>query len=926
MNFSAQMQEPGDFCARTCTNIFICQSFIKRFMRISILAVAILLTSLTLLLATPGKCQDMTVEKVTVGLKQESLETAIRQIEQQTTLRFFYRKVEIKQLTNLNLPIERRTIEQTLYELLKNTQFSFRQIDQNILIKAGDQPIRVKRKVAGTVFTDDSKLPIKFAQVELLRKNDLQLVGQGSTDTLGRFELTTTDSSALLLRVLLLGYHLFSTEINNTENLVLPAIHLKPDVKELKEVIIAASSPLVRQEVDRLTYDVQADPESKINSLLDMLRKVPLVSVDADDNVKLKGSSSFKVLIDGHASSLVVNDPKEVFRSMAASNILRIEVITIPPAKYDSEGLAGIINIVTVKKINDGYSGNAGISYKFPNGPRSNASINLKSGKFGLSAYAGLSEYNIPQTSYSNFRQSNIPAQTINQDGTAHTNSKLGYVSTQMSYEIDSLNLISAIIGYNGGSSNRYGSVLTQQTDSLLHTYRLDNSGHNKQHGYDLGLDYQLGFKRNKAQLLSFSYRYSDNSSNQFNSLNASEQVNSNLNDYTQDNQSGTHEHTIQVDYTHPLKYIEIEGGVKAILRNNFSNYNVDSVDPVSGDISSDLNNSNQFTYQQNVYSIYNSYQLNLSKWTVKAGLRLESTDVQANFSLGGAVSIPGYNNLIPSIAVQRKFTQFESINFGYTERIQRPGISQLNPYVDQQNPEFITYGNPGLKPETNHIISFNYSLFKNTNINAGLSYSFSNNTIQYVSSLNTDGITTGTYKNLGTNNNLEADVNFNYPISNTVSLSFNGQVSYVAFKGMVDTVFYSRKAVIGNCNLSVSYKLDNDWHTGFNFQYYSPAITLQGTSSPYYYTSVSVSKSIFHKKLSLSGSVSNPYLKYLDYKYTSTDPRFTQISHNDIVYRRFNIGVNYRFGKLRDGSIKKNKKSVENNDIKIIPSIIPNN
>jgi hypothetical protein len=762
--------------------------------------------------------------------------------------------------------------------------------------------------------------------VELLRKNDLQLVGQANSDSSGHFELTTTDNSVHLIRVSLIGYHVYSAGINDKENLILPGIYLQPDPKVLQEVVIAARSPLVKQEVDRLSYNVQADPENKFNSLLDMLRKVPLVSVDADDNVKLKGSSSFKVLIDGHSSSLVVHDPKEIFRSIAASNIQRIEVITIPPAKYDSEGLAGIINIITVKKLTNGYSGNAGIQYKFPNGPRGNGSFNLKSGKFALSAFAGWNEWNTPTTSFSVDRKSVSPiASTIDQQGTAHTKSNLGYISTQMSYEIDSLSLVSVILGYNGGNSNRFGSISTQQTDSLNRSYQLDNNGSAHQHGYDLGLDYQLGFKRNKAQLLSFSYRFSSVNNSQFNALTAFDQVNYDISDYNQDNKSGTNEHTIQVDYTHPLKHIDIEAGIKTIFRNNFSDFNVDVADP-SGSFLPDVNNSNNFSYQQNIYSIYNSYQLNLDKWTIKAGLRLERTTVQADFSSGSSVVIPDYNNLIPSVAFQRKLTQTESINFGYTERIQRPGIMQLNPYVDQQDPDFITYGNPGLKPETNHILSLNYSLFNNTAINAGLSYSFSNNTIQYVSTFGADGITRGTFENIGVNDNLEADFNVNVPVSKRINLSLNVQAGYETLKGTADSNFYSRRALIGNGNLYLSYHFDHEWRTGFNFQYYSPAITLQGTTSPYYYTSLSVSKTIFNKKLNIYASASNPYLKYLNYKTEITDPRFTEITHNDIVYRRFNIGLNYSFGKLSEGSIRKNKKTVHNDDIKVIPPTIPNN
>jgi|GEM_PF-112950 len=886
---------------------------IKQFMRISILTVTIILITLQMLLAFTGKGQDIAVEKITLGLQQQSLEHAIRQIEQQTTLRFFYRKAEIRPFNHMNLQAGRRTVERTLYELLQNTSFSFRQMGQNILLESNDQ-VMVKRKIEGVVFTFDTEVPLRSASVELLRKSDLQLVGQGLTDSAGHFEVLTTDQSPHLIRVSMLGYHVYSSPIEDTESIILPAIYLKPDVKELKEVMIAVHSPLIKQEVDRLVYDVQADPEKESNSLLDILRKVPLVTVDADDNIKLKGNSSFKVLIDGHSSSLVVNDPKEIFRSMSASNIQRIEVITIPPAKYDSEGLVGILNIITVKKLTNGYSGNLGAFYKFPNGPRSNGSLNLKSGKFGLSAYAGLNKVNTPTTSFSNFRQSLLPdASAIDQQGYAHTHSTPGFISTQVTYEIDTLNLVSAVLNYNFIHSTRFGSVVTRQNDISEHSYRLDNDGKNDQHGTEAGIDYQHGFKRNKGQLLSFSYRLSANKNDQYNALTASEKVNYLISDYNQDNNAGVHEQTMQADYIHPLKHVDIEGGAKAIIRNNFSDFTTQRMDSLSNTLPSSPADKSHFSYQQNVYSIYNSYQFNLKLWTLKAGARLERTGND-------------YTNLIPSIAVQRKLTESASINLGYTERIQRPGISQLNPYVDQQNPNFITYGNPDLKPETNHILTVNYSLFKKVSVNAGLSYSFSNNTIQYVSQLGTDGITRGTYENLGGNKTAEVDINLNYPLSDRLNLSFNAQAGLVRLDGIVDGLSYRQQSAIGNGNIYLGYKFDNDWRMGLNGQYYSPAITLQSKSSPYYYGSLSLSKSIFNKKLNLSGSVSNPFSKYMDYKFNYTDPRFTQVSHNDIVYRRFNLGVNYRFGKLRDNAIKKNKKSVQNDDVKEIKSPIPGN
>jgi hypothetical protein len=787
--------------------------------------------------------------------------------------------------------------------------------------------VKDQRVISGGIYESGKGLPLRFATIELFRKSDLAPVGHGTTDTTGMFSVSTAENTGLILKVSLQGYQAFDTTVaGGTSDVVIPAIYLSIEFKQLSAFTVTSRKPLVTQEVDRLSYDVQADPESKMLNLLDMLRKVPLITVDADDNVKLKNSGSYKVLIDGKESSMASGDPKDLFRSMAANNIQKIEVITTPPAKYDGEGLAGIINIVTVKKKDNGYSGSVGASYKFPNGPWSNANFNLKAGKFGLSAYAGATEYNTPYTTFSYSQQSlGMPLVDVVQHGAATAKSNNEYISTQLSYEIDSLNLITADLAYNSNRGTRNSSIFTNQTiDTAIQSFNLNNSGTKSGSGYDLGVGYQLGFKHNKAQFLNLSYKYTSSKNNQFNNIQLSELFDYAGYNYTQLDKAGTNEHTIQIDYTEPLKTIEIEAGAKAILRNNFSDFTVQDMDVQSHTYFYDSVNSNDFTYQQNVYSIYNSYQLNLRKWTVKAGLRDEMTTIRADFLSNELPFSTNYNNLLPSVAIQDKISKTSSINFGYSDRILRPGILQLNPFVDRQDPLFISFGNPGLKPEVNHSFNVNYGIYKKVSFNFGAGYSFSNNTIEAVSTLTGDGVTAVTFENLGKDRNWTGNVNINIPLTQKLNVSINGQLNYLQLTGTVDSVLYERKGTVGNASLFAGYKFGTDWRAGFTFLYFSPNITLQSTSSPYYYTSLSLSRSMFKKKLTFSASVSNPYLQYLNYKYKTVDASFIQMSNNQIVYRRFNIGINYKFGKLKDGSIRKSKKDIKNDDIKVVPSLLP--
>jgi outer membrane receptor for ferrienterochelin and colicin len=182
-----------------------------------------------------------------------------------------------------------------------------------------------------------------------------------------------------------MGYKTKTIDINGaTAAVELGRMLLSPSNNQLKEVSIVAAKPLMKQEVDRISYDVQADPESKALTALDMMRKVPMLSVDASDNIKLKGSGNYKILLNGKESALMAQNPSDILKAMPGTNIVKIEVITTPPAKYDAEGLAGIINIITQKKGDQGYNGSINSRYNTVWGENINLNATVKQGKFGL--------------------------------------------------------------------------------------------------------------------------------------------------------------------------------------------------------------------------------------------------------------------------------------------------------------------------------------------------------------------------------------------------------------------------------------------------------------------------------------------------------------------------------------------------------------
>lgn len=775
----------------------------------------------------------------------------------------------------------------------------------------------------GTVLDSASQKVQDYVTISL-KKADKPFKSALTNDK-GAFAFDNLPSGKYTLTVVAVGFNSKSIplELNDSlqKNIDLGKISISTSNTTLKEISIVADRPLIKQEIDRISYDVQADPEGKASNVLDMLRKVPLISVDTDDNIKLKGSGSYKVLINGRPSSMVARDPKEVFKSMPAANIQRIEVITTPPAKYDSEGLAGIINIITTKKIDAGYNGSLGLRYGFPSGgPGLNGSATVKEGKFGFSAYGGSSIFKNPGTISSGNRvTTGAFASNLIQAGGNEYQSNWAYLSSELSFEIDSLNLITGEVGYNGGQSTNTSSQLTSIYNSqneMTRGYRLKNTGEGSHGGWDLGINYQLGFKRNKEQFLTFSYKYNGWGNDNDNQLNISERFDYNDPNYRQRNNGESIEQTIQLDYVHPVKKLSIEGGFKGILRNNRSDFGYSQFDAASNEFIEVDSRTNKFDNHQNVIGMYNSYTYNLKDWGFKAGIRLEQTLINADFTSTASSLAKDYLNLIPSVSVNRKFKNMSSLNFGYTQRIERPGIWQLNPYVNRM-PNFENSGNPDLEAVLNNSFELSYSKFKKGSINIGLNYSFANNTIQNVATFNqATGITSTSYFNIGKDSKVGSNFNVNYPFTTKFNVNLSGNLNYIWIEGTVNNQLLKNEGMQGYMFASAGYKFNKGWRTGLNLSYNSAWIELQGGSNSSYYVSTSLNKDIIKDKLSFSGSVSNPFQKYRTWKNSSEGFNFTQSNNYQNYYRRFNLSMNYRFGKLKE-QIKKNSRGIKNDDVK---------
>lgn len=729
------------------------------------------------------------------------------------------------------------------------------------------------------------------------------------------------------------------------KSLDLGKLFMNDDSLQLNEVTVVAQKPLVTVEVDKITYSLDDDPEAKTNNALEMFRKVPMITVDGEDKIQLKGSSNYKIYMNGKPSNLLSGEnASDVLKSMPASSIKNIEVITDPGSKYDAEGVGGIINIITSKNAMQGYTGtvraNASTLGSFGGG----GYVSLKVGNLGLTANYGYNNRNSPWNDSRNERftdkdelAGDAPTHLIEQ-GRAKNKGPFQYGYLEASYEIDTLNLISVGANLFRGKNKSYSELdaalnpfngTTEMTANPIYSYHRNTLSEGTFGSTDLNVDYQHSTSK-KDELLTVSYRFSqspnDNESNSelskvINYYRADEYPKWNIND------ASTVEHTAQVDYTTPIfKNHTLDAGLKYINRQNKSN-TLEQIYNDSTKVWEDHSKDNsQFHHTQHIYSAYLGYMVRLNKFGIKAGVRAEGTSLRARFDRNLDMNFSSdYFDVVPNATLTYQMGMSSQLRLGYNMRIQRPGIWYLNPYINDGDPQNISQGNPNLDSEKSNTVNLNYSKFtQKFSINASLSYTFVDNSIErYTFTADFpladprsqyNGALWSTYGNIGKKQQLGMFLYGNWSPNTWFRIYMNGGLDYTNLKAV--SLGMSNDGFSGRIFAGSQFTLPKDFRINLHGGYFSPWIQLQGKQSPFYFAGLNVSKDFLKKKLSVSVGANNPFWKTMKMENTTTGDGFHNVSTNWRSSREFRFSISYRFGTMK-GQIKKVRRGISNDDSK---------
>jgi len=765
-----------------------------------------------------------------------------------------------------------------------------------------------------------------IAYVTITVQNDsAKTIKKISTDASGKFNVSVKEKRAYNFIFTAVGYPELKQKVEVSE--------LKNDIGKvkmtegvaLKEIAVSSQKPLIKVDLDKITYSLESDPDSKTNNALEMLRKVPLITVDGDENVTLNGQSNYKVLVNGKSSSMMSKNFKEVIKSLPASSIKDIEVITNPSSKYDAEGIGGIINIITVKKTLNGYNGSVNAGFDSFGAFNGSLYLTAKVNKFGFSGRYSASQ-NIQPLSTNNSTRENYMSTALNQyyTNSSGVNNNKGLSQNfngEASYDIDSLNLISmSFWGYAGSNESEGNSSTEILSDQKIRTsyFEMNSKGNSTYQTVSGNIDYQKTYKKpDKSFTISYkldnnpnTYEYLSKTSNTFNYA-----------DYEQKsvNDGFSREQTLQVDYYDPLtKMHQIECGIKGIYRENTSNSDIYLHDSTTNTLKQNLERSNELDYNQTIMGLYGGYVFKLDKFSVKTGLRAELTWNNAiSKSVKDTSFTSDLQNVVPYITFTYKLKPTQTFKLSYTQRLQRPSIWYLNPYRNETNRLYVFYGNPNLKSEIAHTFELGYNSFT-PKFNLGLTgtASFTNNSIEQITFIDSTNVMNTTFDNIGKDTRIGLNTYFSYRPDQKFNVGFNGGITYTQLEA------FSMGKPIGNqgFNFRGSFNgrltLWKDAAVSANWGLYSSSIQLQGKSSPYSYSSIGLSQYLLQKKLMLNLSVNNPLTDKLERISDYSSDSFKMHSEYIRQTRSIRFSLTYNFGKM-DIAVKKAKRGIQNDDQK---------
>jgi len=795
------------------------------------------------------------------------------------------------------------------------------------------QPRNIKGSFSGKIIDEETGLPLEAATVQIFNIIGDVLVDGGATDSKGDFKITEIPGGAYDIKISYIGYNtsvLKGIVINKKNtNVDLGTIKMKLSSEVTEEIEVTTEAPVMKMEFEKKVYELKQSMVTESGSALDVLKNIPSVNVDNEGNVSIRGSETIRVLIDGKPSALLGGDLSVVLEQIPANSIEKIEIINNPSAKYEAEGMAGILNIV-IKKNTDlsGYNGNISINTGTNDKYSANIGLSYRKNNLGISANYSFRSFRMLGSGNgfrTNFFSDSL--RTLDQATDFNNRWLSHFASLGFDYDINKKNNLNLSLNFNTRNRNRNELTKYKYFDiNLIPSSLFDNLSNEDDDGYTAEgtLAYKLKFdKKNQELNTSFNYSFINAKA-----INDHYQQNYDLHGNNSANPLLTKDiadekyrsATFQSDYLHPIgSESKLETGVKFNYRKIDISSEYQDFDYNTQNWIKDIIRSNNYIYYDYIGAVYASYAVNIKDFGLQAGLRTEYTKTDFTLSNTNEEYRNDYTDFFPTLNLTQKIGEENQFGFNYSRRINRPNSRFLNPFIDYSDPQNLRAGNPKLKPEYINAFELNYiRYFSTSSLTSSVFFRHSTDVINRFRRIDSTGVSVTTFENVAQQNSYGLEFIFQSAFTkwwnNMLSFSYYN-VDLEGNDGIKDITNSSSS---WNAKLMSNISIPKIFDFQIAYNYFGKRIMLQGSMEPWHMFDIAVKKDFLNRRISIMLRVSDLFKtgKFeFDINGTGFESTFSRIRDTRNVFLTFT----YKFGtdmKEKKRSSKKREEDNMDNDI----------
>lgn len=746
--------------------------------------------------------------------------------------------------------------------------------------------------ISGQVINRITKKPISFATISILDRNTDKTIGGTKATVNGNFSLQA-DINTSYIEIISVGYKTHKIEQLKSK---LGKILLERKQQALQAVVVRSEKSTTEFRLDKRVFNVGQDLSSSGASALEVLNNVPAVNVNIEGVISLRGSSGVQILINGKPS-VIASESGNALGTITADMIEKIEVITNPSAKYEAEGSAGIINIVLKKEKRKGVNGSASLNLGWPQNHSFGLSLNRRSEKFNLFSQLGAGYRELPRFG-ENTNSDLVSNTTIRSKGEEYRNEQFYNFIIGTDYYINKSNVLTlsgSVALEVEEQPSEYNFSSTDENGSITSEWQRKETTEALNPKYQYELQYKKDFKeKNHALLFSaIGNFFGKDQSSEFENRTISGNDNSGM-QRTRTNFKEA-KYTFNLDYTRPFKkYFTLETGGQYQIQDVSNDFEVSNLINDTWTIDNGL--TNIFTYQQSVLGIYSTGAFEKDKYGIKLGLRVENTDLTTVLENTQERNYRNFTNLFPSLHTSYKISKVFSVQAGYSRRIYRPRLWDLNPFFNIRNNFSIRVGNPNLLPEfTNSYEVAGIYILKKATLNLNIYQRNTSEVIERISFFENNVATTRP-ENIGNTYATGIEFNTEYEVHKKIKLLTEFNYNYFNRVGSLGTNIFDFTADNWTAQVTSKFKLPSDLDIEITGQYQSGFQTIQGNQSHQLFANMGLRKKLFKNRGVINFSIRDIFASRI--RISETNQSGFYIYSKNYRGRFMTLGFSYGFGK----------------------------